>query len=158
MSFKTDKYNDVLDENLIQLILKGNKEALNSLINRHKDWVYNVALRMTGNHHESDDVTQEILIKIVTKLSTFKFNSSFKTWLYRITVNHVLSMRKMGKEGYFSSFEKHEKFFENLPNEELGDKYSIDKKMLIEETKVECMLGMLLCLDREQRIVFILGG
>ncbi|MCP4137165.1 MAG: RNA polymerase sigma factor, partial [bacterium] len=46
----------------------------------------------------------------------------------------------------------------NLPNEELGDKYSIDKKMLIEETKVECMLGMLLCLDREQRIVFILGG
>ncbi len=158
MSFISDTYNDAVDENLILLILEGNRNALDSLINRHKDWLFNIAIGMTGNTHEAEDVTQEILIKILTKLSTFKFKSSFRTWIYRITFNHVLSMKRMGKEKVFSSFEDHKRILGNLVDKNLDDAYSVNIKLLIEETKTDCMLGMLLCLNREQRIVFIVGG
>ena len=158
MNFLSDKYNDIVDENLIKLILDGNKEALNSLISRHKDWVYNIALRMTGNTHEAEDITQEILIKVVTKLSTFKFKSSFKTWVYRITFNQIMTMKRLGKENVFSSFDEHKNLLDSLPDKELEYRYPVDAKLLVEETKGECMSGMLLCLNREQRIVFILGG
>lgn len=155
---KNDRYNTEVDESLIHLITKGNTEALNTLILRHKDWIFNVALHMTGNLHEAEDVTQEILIKIITKLSSFRFKSSFKTWLYRITINHVMTMRKKGKELFFSSFESHRDVLDFLPDKECGDDFSVSRELLMEETKIECMLGMLLCLTREQRIVFILGG
>ncbi len=158
MELEKDKYNKIIDQNLIQLILDGNKEALNSLIIRYKDWIYNVALRMAGNTYEAEDVTQEVIIKIITKLSSFKFKSSFKTWVYRITTNHFLNMKQYGKANIFLSFDNHEKFFENLPDKELDGYYSIEKKHLIDETKIECMLGMLLCLNKEQRMVFTLGG
>jgi RNA polymerase sigma factor (sigma-70 family) len=153
-----DKYGDALDEKLVHMILAGNKEALHALIDRHKDWIFNIAVGMTGNAHEAEDVTQEILLKIVTKLSTFKFKSSFKTWLYRIAVNQVMSMKKKGKEGLFSSFEKHRNILDALPDQELGEISPAERRLLVEETRVECLLGMLLCLNRKQRIVFVLAG
>ncbi len=158
MSSKHSKYHDEVDNSLIGLITNGNREAMNSLIGRHKDWIYNIALRMTGNTHDAEDVTQEILLKIVTKLSTFQGISSFRTWLYRITVNHVMAMHRKMKEEIFSSFDKHKKILDSVPDSDLSGEFSVAKKLLVEETKAECMLGMILCLSREQRIVFILGG
>ena len=153
-----DKYSDIVDEKLIELILDGNKDALNTLINRHKDWIFNVAIGMTGNKHAAEDVTQEVLIKIVTKLSTFKFKSSFRTWLYHIVKNHIYNMERKAKEYHFSSFEKHKSFLENLKDDDFEYDNLIEREMLIEETKIECMLGMLLCLDRDQRMIFIIGA
>ncbi|MCP4221496.1 MAG: RNA polymerase sigma factor, partial [bacterium] len=158
MSSKKNTFNNIDDHNLIRLVLQGDKKALDSLVIRHKDWIYNVALRMTANISDAEEVCQEVLIKILTKLSTFKFKSSFRTWLYRITANHVMTMKTTGKESFFTSFDDHRRFFETLPDQRLGDGYPAPRAQLIEETKVECMLGMLLCLDREQRIVFTLGG
>ena len=154
----TGRWIDELDENLIRLAVAGNNEALETLVRRYKDWVFNVAIRMTGAVHEAEDVTQEILIKLITKLSTFRFQSGFRTWLYRMTVNHFLSMKKKGKEHYLSSFDRHREFFESLGNRELADGDGPHRGLVIEETKTECLLGMLLCLERGQRIVFILGG
>ncbi|MCP4154448.1 MAG: RNA polymerase sigma factor [bacterium] len=158
MNDNDGKYSEVTEKNLIRLVLHGDKEALNSLICRHKDWIYNVALRMTGSTLDAEEVSQEILIKVITKLSTFKFKSSFQTWVYRITANHVNTMKKRGKESLFTSFDKHRRLFDTFSDDELPNKYPADRKLLIEETKTECMLGMLLCLDRSQRIVFTLGG
>lgn len=158
MNTSQNTYHDEVDNNLIGLITNGNREALNTLLGRHKDWIYNIALRMTGKTHDAEDVTQEILLKIVTKLSTFQGKSSFRTWLYRITVNHVMAMKRKMKETIFSSFDKQKVLLDSLPDRDLEGEFSVAKKLLVEETKTECMLGMLLCLSREQRIVFILGG
>jgi RNA polymerase sigma factor (sigma-70 family) len=153
-----NRFAEELDENLIRLSLNGNNEALEALVLRYKDRIYNIAIRLAGNAYEADDVTQEIIIKLITKLSTFKFQSSFSTWLYRVTINHFLTLKKKGKETYFTSFEKHREFFENLGSRELAEHDCPNREMVIEETKTECLLGMLLCLDREQRIIFVLGG
>ncbi len=64
------------------------------LVTRHQRWIYNIVLRMIYLPQDAEDITQEILIKLITKLSTFKGDSRFRTWLYRIVVNHVLNMKR----------------------------------------------------------------
>ena len=65
-------YSCTSDNNLIRRILAGDKKALEKLLLRYKDWIYNIALRMVGNPADADDVTQEVIIKIITRLTTYK--------------------------------------------------------------------------------------
>lgn len=151
---------DEKDAQLIDSALQGNKKALEDLVYRHQAWIYNIALRMVFYPQEAEDVTQEVLIKIITKLSTFRKESSFRTWAYRIVVNQVLNMKKsMGEKRHASNFDEYWKIIENVPDHELPiqEKYDVEMRTLVNEVKVSCMSGMLLCLDREQRIIFILG-
>jgi len=151
---------DEKDEQLIKDTLAGNKASLEKLIYRHQAWIYNIALRMTFYPQEAEDITQEVLIKIITKLSSFRVESSFRTWAYRICVNQVLNMKKtIGEQKHADNFDSYWKNIENTPDHELPvqESYDVEMKVLVNEVKVSCMSGMLLCLDREQRLVFILG-
>ncbi len=157
----TEKYGtDTTDNELISKALKGDRKSLEDLIYRHQAWIYNVALRMVFYPQEAEDVTQEILIKILTKLSTFRGESSFRTWVYRIVVNQVLNMKKSkGERVHADNFDDYWKLIEKVPDNELPNKdaYSVEMDTLVNEVKVSCMSGMLLCLDREQRLIYILG-
>lgn len=149
------------DEQLIDEALKGSRPALEKLIYRHQAWIYNIALRMVFYPQEAEDVTQEVLIKIITKLSTFRKESSFRTWAYRIVINQVLNMKKsMGEKKHASDFDEYWKIIENTPDNELPaqENYKVEMQTLVNEVKVSCMSGMLLCMDREQRLIFILGS
>ncbi len=157
----TDIYTkDKTDEVLIERAVSGERQALEELILRHQGWVYNIALRMVFNPDDAKDVTQEVLIKIITKLSSFKGESSFRTWVYRIVINHILNLKKSTSEiTHSDNFESYAKSIDNCPDyeihSEMGSGFNADA--VVEEVKLSCMYGMLLCLDREQRIVFILG-
>lgn len=146
------------DTFLIEQATAGNKNALEFLIKKYQNWIYNTALNFTGDPDEAADLTQEILIKIVTKLSSFKLKSSFKTWVYRILKNHFLNMKRGKYESSTTSFTEFGNGLDALPDESL-DKYSfeVENKILVKEAKVSCMKGMLLCLDREQRMIYIIG-
>ncbi|HEX4920625.1 MAG TPA: RNA polymerase sigma factor, partial [Candidatus Bathyarchaeia archaeon] len=104
----------------------------------------------------AEDITQEVLLKMLTKLGTFQGKSSFRTWLYRIVTNHVLNLQHRPKERTFSELGT---LIEQLPDQALPDPsdVSLPLSVLLEEAKVGCTLGMLLCLDPRQRLVFILG-
>lgn len=158
----TEKYtDDSTDEFLIKKAVEGDKNSLEELIKRHQDWIYNIALRMVFYADEAQDVTQEALIKIITKLSTFKMQSSFRTWAYRIVVNHVLNMKKSrGENAHFSNFSDYGKSIDNTPDYDLSLEPSLpfDTDKVIEEVRLSCLNGMLLCLNREQRVIFILGA
>ncbi|WP_103072558.1 RNA polymerase sigma factor [Aquimarina sediminis] len=146
------------DITLIELSLAGNKSALESLIKKHQDWIFNVALTFVGDRNEAADLTQEVLIKIVTKLDTFNQKSSFKTWVYRIVKNHFLNMKRGKYETSTTSFDQFGQGLDQLPNESLSDySYEVEDKLLVKEAKISCMKGMLLCLDREQRLIYIIG-
>jgi RNA polymerase sigma factor (sigma-70 family) len=151
---------DSRDSELVVAAQQGNRAAFEELILRHQGWMYNIALRMVGNKHDAEDVTQEILLKVLTKLSTFQGKSDFRAWLYRIVANHVMNMKKRAIEYVFSSFERHDDMRRNMLDMDVPDRHSVpaDVTLLVEETKLLCMMGMLLCLDRSQRLVFILGG
>src|SRR5271170_3161893 len=79
---------------LVMPAQSGDREALDQLVRRHQAWVYNIAIRMLHHPQDGEDATQEILLKAVTRLSSFAGRSSFRTWLYRIAINHLLNMKR----------------------------------------------------------------
>jgi len=155
--FAVTHYSEQTDLALVQASLKGNKQALESLILRHQPFIYNVALKMTMSPQEAEDITQEVLLKVITSLSQFQGKSAFRTWLYRIAFNHILNMGKRNQEKAISNFEDYGQFLDSIPNTELTQDEAILLKETIDEVKFSCMSGMLLCLDREQRLIYILG-
>src|SRR6266404_7375555 len=82
------------DQDLVMRARSGDRQALEELIQRHQGWIYNIAVRMLYHPQDAEDASQEILIKVLTRLSSFEGRSSFRTWLYRIVVNHVLNMKR----------------------------------------------------------------
>ncbi|MDD7886200.1 RNA polymerase sigma factor [Flavivirga sp. 57AJ16] len=146
------------DNILIDQVLNGNKIALENLIKKHQNWIYNIAIAMVSDHNEAADITQEVLIKLITKLSLFKKESDFRTWLYRIVKNHFLNMKRGKYEAKAISFNEFGEGLDKIPNESFsGNSWEAENKILVKEAKISCMKGMLLCLDREQRMIFIIG-
>ncbi len=134
-------------------------DALDALVRRHQGWVFNLALRMVWRRDVAEDATQEILIKAVTKLSTFAGQSAFRTWLYRVAVNHLLNVRKSEMEEREMTFTDMGASLDGVKDEDLPDERALPvaTKLLVEEAKLGCITAMLMCLDRRQRLAFILG-
>jgi len=148
------------DENLVVRARAGDRKALEDLIERHQAWIYNIALRMLFHPQDAEDATQEILIKVVTRLSSFEGRSSFRTWLYRIVVNHLLNVKRAREEFKITTFSVYGDALENTPDLDPPDPKgaSPDENLLVTEAMLACTSGMLLCLDREQRLAYILGA
>jgi RNA polymerase sigma factor (sigma-70 family) len=150
---------DLEDRALVARARGGNREALEALVRRHQGWIYNLAIRMLYHPQDAEDATQEILIKAVTRLSSFDGRSSFRTWLYRIVINHVLNMKRGRTEQTPISFRFYGEELDNTPDLDLPDSSSVpaEVRLLVAEAMMSCVSGMLLCLDREQRLTYILG-
>jgi RNA polymerase sigma factor (sigma-70 family) len=150
------------DQKLVLCARSGDRKALEELVQRHQAWIYNIAIRMLYHPQDAEDATQEILIKVLTRLSSFEGRSSFRTWLYRIVVNHVLNMKRGRVEVQHASidFASYGAALDATPDLELADPKgtSADTDLLVTEAMISCTSGMLLCLDREQRLTFILGA
>jgi RNA polymerase sigma factor (sigma-70 family) len=147
------------DTDLIEQVKCGSRDALEKLVLRHQAWIYNIAVRMVFHAQDAEEVTQEVLIKAITRLSTFQGESRFRTWLYRITANHVLNMKRCGGEREAQTFSSYADAINDTPDLDLPDPKSVpvDVPLLVEEAKISCTTGMLLCLDRRQRLIFTLG-
>jgi RNA polymerase sigma factor (sigma-70 family) len=147
------------DRGLVERAQAGDRQALEELVGRHQAWIYNIAIRMLFHPQDAEDATQEILIKALTRLSSFEGRSSFRTWLYRIVINHVLNTRRGRAEPATTGFECYAHGLDTTPDLELPDPRSVpaDVRLLVDEARISCTSGMLLCLDREQRLIYILG-
>ena len=84
------------------------------------------------DREEASDLTQEVLIKVVTKLSTFKQESNFRIWVYRITKNHFLNMQRGKNETEELTFEHFGAGLDKLPDESLSDySFEVEQKFLV---------------------------
>lgn len=148
----------MLEIKLIQKAIDGDKDALEDILTHVRDDLYNLAVRMLWHPEDAEDATQEILIKVMTKLSTFEGKSRFKTWAWRIAVNHLLNIRKKYAEQNSLTFDE---FADDLDtfvaDTTMPVDIAVEQKLLIEEAKIGCMQAMLLCLNREARATYILG-
>ena len=151
------QYSDFEDIKLVRLGIKGDKNALQNLIVRHQLFVYNLALKMTNSTQDAEDLTQEAFIKAITGLSKFQGKSNFRTWLYRITVNHLLNTKKQKSEYSVVNFESYFNSIDSMPSSELNEQEQSELKETIEELRISCTTGMLMCLSKEQRMVYVLG-
>jgi len=150
-------YPDQVDAELVKLSIGGDKQALQNLIIRHQIFIYNLALKMTKSIEDAEDLTQEVFIKAVTALSKFEGKSQLRTRLYRITVNHFLNTKKRKTELKITDFETYFNAIDDMPVYNLSKQEQSDLTESIEELRISCTAGMLLCLDREQRMIYILG-
>jgi RNA polymerase sigma factor (sigma-70 family) len=150
-------FSDIASIALVQKSLAGDKNALNQLIEIHEPFIYNIAWKYTNNPEEAKDLTQEVLIRVFTKLSTFKGNSAFKTWVYRIVVNQFLQTKRRPMEDRWESFDVFSTELNSIPSPDVSAEEEIEQEVRTKTARTRCMSGMLMCLTREQRLIYILG-
>ncbi len=136
----------------------GDKKALETLVTSVQDMVFNLSLRMLGTFADAEDATQDILLKMITHLSSFRGDSSFTTWVFSIAVNHLKNYKKHMFARRPLSFEYYGDDIENGKIQDVPDlTQDVEKDILAEELKMSCTNVMLQCLDMESRCIFILG-
>ncbi len=145
-------------EMLVSTAKEGDKLALEELVLRIQDKIYGLALRMLYIPSDAEDASQEILLKIVTHLGTFRGESSFSTWMYRVAANHLLTMRKRRAELRAISFEECQQDIDLRSARDWQESQSEPlHHLFVEEIRISCLQGLLLCLDREHRLAYLLA-
>ena len=143
---------------LVEKATAGDKKSLETLVAGVQDLVFNLSLRMLGTFADAEDATQDILLKMITHLSSFRGGSSFTTWVFRIAVNHLKNYKKHMFAHYPLSFEYYGDDIENGKIQDVPDlTQNVEQAILAEELKMSCTNVMLQCLDMESRCIFILG-
>lgn len=146
------------EKELVEQAVSGDKEALETILCGLQDMIFNLSLRMLGMIPDAEDATQEILIKVMTRLSTFRQESSLSTWVFRIAVNYLKTCQK----GMFAkrplSFEIYGEDIVSGREADVPDlSAGVDASLLEQELKLSCSNVMLQCLDPDSRVIFILG-
>lgn len=142
----------------IEKAIAGDKKSLEHVIAGVQDLVFNLSLRMLGTFPDAEDAAQDILLKVITHLSSFRNESSFATWVFRIAVNHLKSYKKHMFAQVPFSFEFYGNDIEHADIHNVPDlTQDVEKSILAEELKMSCTNVMLQCLDAESRCIFVLG-
>jgi RNA polymerase sigma factor (sigma-70 family) len=145
-------------EELVQKAQEGNRAALEAVILKIQDRVYKLALRMLGHPADAEDAAQEILVKVITRLGGFKFDSAFTTWVYRVAANHLLTCRKRRAELQSQTFELYaSQIQQGFSGEQVEAGNKAEQGLIVEEIRLSCLQGVLVCLDRPHRMAYILG-
>jgi len=132
----------------------GSREAMEQVLGDASALVYKLAIRMLGDPADAQDASQEILMRIASGLGTYRGESAFRTWVYRVASNHLLTARKRRAEEATTSFDDVASF---LDASAAADLPAIEDQAIVKEAKLTCNARMLLCLDRDHRLAFILG-
>ncbi len=145
-------------EILVEKANSGDRKALELVVLNIKDYVYNLSLKMLLYPEDAQDATQEILIKVITHLSTFNYRSKFKTWVYRVSTNYLLTYSGKNNNEFAMHFDDYANLIETGHSGTV--RYSVNEgelSLLEEEVKVSCTQGLLLCLNSVDRMVYILS-
>lgn len=143
---------------LIQKATAGDQKALETVLVSVQDLVFNLSLRMLGTFPDAEDATQDIMLKIMTNLSSFKGESLFSTWVFSIASNHLKNYQKHMFAKIPLSFEYYGEDIRNANIRDVPDlTQDVEQSILAEELKLSCTNVMLQCLDADSRCIFILG-
>ncbi len=88
---QVDGASEAGDAELVRRHLAGEPDAFRALYEKYKDRVFATAWRIVGEHHTAADLTQEVFLKVHGELGSFRFQSRFSTWLFRVTANHAIN-------------------------------------------------------------------
>lgn len=134
--------NNMTNKELLILIgqaTAGDKRALETVVLSIQDLVFNLSLRMLGTFPDAEDASQDILLKVITHLSSFKGDSSFSTWVFSIAVNHLKNYKKHMFAKYPLSFAFYGDDIVNGKIDDVPDlTQDVEKSILAEELKMSC--------------------
>lgn len=149
--------NKNIDENIINA-KNGDKKALEQILSSICDTIFNLSLKMLWTVEDAEDASQEIIIKVITNLATFKGDSKFSTWVFQIAVNYLLTTRKHICTNKEISFAKFSSDLNSTTPDEDNLSNTAEISLLEKELRIGCTNAILFCLDKKSRIVFILSS
>ncbi len=150
---------DALDVEALEAVVTraraGDREALELVVGAIQDRVFGLALRMLGHRSDAQDATQEILVKVITRLNSFRGESRFTTWVYSVASNHLRTLAARG-------LERRKLSFDQLAERQCGRLEELappraEHAALTNEIRVMCLHQLLSCLDREHRLAYLFG-
>jgi RNA polymerase sigma factor (sigma-70 family) len=147
------------DEDLNDLVRRaqsGDLHAVEQVLRRCQPRIQAVSDRMLGHHADAQDATQEIMIKIMTSLGTFRAQSDFMTWAHRIAVNHVLTLIRSRPPRAASFDALNTNLQRGMAFGAKQSESAADEELLAYEVFVECAQRMLECLDASHRLALVL--
>jgi len=106
------------DNHYINEVIAGNTASFAMLVDRHKDLVFTIAMNITRNREDAEEVAQDAFLKAYQKLAGFRKESGFKTWLYRIAYNEAISRIRKNK---IKTLDLEEEIMEIMPEEEVEE-------------------------------------
>ena len=157
LSMRNTNHLEQQSQHLVTEAIAGDRSALEQLIRLHEPFIYNVAWKYTNDPIEAKDLSQEAFIKIITKLSTFEGRSSFQSWAYRIVVNQFLQTKRRPAEDRWKRFDDFAHELNQIPNPDLSPEEEEEQILRTKTARTRCMSGMLMCLTREQRLLYLIG-
>jgi len=144
-------------EELARLAVDGDGGALASLVEQLESPVFSLCVRMLGSVHDAEDASQDILVKVVTHLASFEGRSAITTWVHRIAVRHVLSLkrsraeeRSLDESGFAGLLQRGLEYSGSQPAP------SPEHLALVSEVRLSCTQGMLMMLSRPERLALVL--
>ncbi len=140
------------DTDLISRAAGGDPSAFQALVERHRSMVYRVAYQFAGNHHDAEDIAQEVFIKIYRSLDRFRQDAQLTSWMYRIVMNACIDHRRRQRPATAAPFgEEAEQRMLNTPEDTPGPE---DRAYAGELGQVlESEIGRL---PNGQRVVFVM--
>lgn len=149
---------------LVARARSGELAALDALLRAIQGPLYNLAVRMLGRREDAQDATQEILLKVTTHLGGWRGDAAFGTWVYSVASHHLLNQATRAPQRHELSFEALAErldagtaYAEQLAQRGLsGTALSPEDQLDARRTALACTQAMLMCLDRPQRLAYVL--
>ena len=114
-------FRSAADSDLVARAAAGDASAFHALVERHRAMVYRVAYQFAGNHHDAEDIAQDVFIKVYRSLDRFRYDAQLTSWLYRIAMNACIDhRRRQAPAGWAPFTEDAEQKMLNAPEERPG--------------------------------------
>ncbi|MFJ4658593.1 RNA polymerase sigma factor [Nocardia sp. NPDC088792] len=141
---------------LVGRAVAGDRGAVSEVVRLLQDPIYRLALRMVWRPADAEDATQEILLRVVGNLASWRGEAKLLTWAYRIGVNYLLNLGRQSPQeaGQVSLDDFGQGLKDGLADE---DYRGPESELLTHETRLNCSQAMLQCLARDERVAFVLS-
>ncbi|MGW4120965.1 RNA polymerase sigma factor [Nocardia sp. NPDC004711] len=151
-----DTGSDIDERALVARAVEGDRAAVSDVVRLLQDPIYRLALRMVWRPADAEDATQEILLRVVGNLATWRGEARLTTWAYRIGVNYLLNLkRQTPQEAQQLSLDQ---FGEGLKDGLAEEDYrGPESALLTHEVRLNCSQAMLQCLGRDERVAYVLS-
>lgn len=147
-----------MDENeLIDKVIKGHQTAYIDFINQYKTMVYKICYSFTTNPQDAEELVQDVFVKAIQNIHSFKGKSKFHTWLYKIAVNECINFTRKSKiKLFFGLKDDHQHQYSDYEHNEVNHKEeSHENKLILEENKKQ-LYHCINQLPKKQKIAFTL--
>ncbi|MGF7047949.1 RNA polymerase sigma-70 factor (ECF subfamily) [Paenibacillus sp. DS2015] len=137
------------DEQLVNEIRQGHSEAYRILVDRHKSYIYTLIYRMVENHEATEDLSQEVFVKLYRSIGLFRGDARFTTWLYRLALNVVIDYQRAQRR------KPHSVLIDKVEGWFIDVKEQPEEQLLHKEAQAD-MLQMLSELPDKYRLILYL--